>query len=213
MIQQLVDAGVTVSIGHTDATYEQSLAAIANGISHMTHCCNAMRPLHHRELGPLGAAVESSDVFGEIIADGFHVHPVMLDILIRLLGPERVIIITDAQAGAGLIDAEFEFAGQPAHNVDGVARLTDGTITGSVLTMDQALRNVLASSHLSLSEAVGMFTWNPARSVKIAQNRGLSGYNRLCHRGMANARRNTAIASQRHLFQQMLFYGVATKSK
>lgn len=173
MIQHLIDAGVTVSIGHTDATYEQSRAAIGHGISHMTHCCNAMRPLHHREPGPLGAIVGSPNVFGEVIADGIHVHPVMLDILVRLLGAERVIVITDAQAGAGLPDAEFEFAGQPARNVDGVARLVDGTITGSVLTMDQALRNVLSMSNVTLSEAVGMFTWNPARSVKIAQTRGL----------------------------------------
>ncbi len=173
MIRLLTEANVTVSIGHSDATYKQTMEAITHGVSHMTHCFNAMRPLHHREPGPLGAIMCAPQVFGEIIGDGVHVHPVMVDMMIRLLKPSRAVIITDAQAGAGLGDsAEFEFAGQVAHNGGGVALLSDGTLAGSILTMDQALRNILAMSQLTLSEAVGMLTWNPAQSVK-AQKKGL----------------------------------------
>lgn len=173
MIRQMVDAGVTVSLGHTDATFEQAMEAIQLGASQVTHCCNAMRPLHHRDPGPLGALAECGAVYGEVIADGVHVHPAMVNILVRTLGPERAIVITDALAAAGLDDVAFEFAGQPARVVHGVARLADGTITGSVLTMDQALRNVLRMAPVTLPEAVGMLTRNPARSAQVSKRKGM----------------------------------------
>ena len=173
MIRRLAAAGVTISIGHTDVTYEQAKAAIPLGITHATHCFNAMRPLQHRSPGPLGAIVEAEQVRGELIADGVHVHPAALRIMIRALGPERTVVVTDGLACAGLLDAEFTFGGQRARVVDGVARLEDGTITGSVLTMDQALRNVVAFAGVSLSEAVAMLTRNPARSAGAADRKGL----------------------------------------
>jgi N-acetylglucosamine-6-phosphate deacetylase len=178
MVRQMVSAGVRVSMGHTDATYEQALAAIELGITHTTHCCNAMRPLYHRDPGPIGALAQSPQVYGELIADGVHVHPAMMKILVRALGPQRTIVITDALAAAGMGDAAFEFAGQPAQVICGVARLTDGTITGSVLTMDQALRNMLAITEVTLSEAVGMLTHNPAHAAQVADRKGslLAGY-------------------------------------
>lgn len=173
MIRRLVEAGVTVSIGHTDANYEQTHAALTLGATHMTHCFNAMRPLLHRDPGPIGALVEANAARGEVIGDGVHVHPAVLRLLIRALGPERTIIITDALAGAGVPDACFLFAGNTARVVDGVARLPDGTITGSVLTMDQALRNVIRFADVPLHEAVGMLTLNPARSAGVAERKGL----------------------------------------
>jgi N-acetylglucosamine-6-phosphate deacetylase len=178
LITRLVEAGITVSMGHTDATYEQAQASIGIGVTHATHCCNAMRPLHHRDPGPLGAIAESDQVFGELIADGVHVHPSMMSIVVKILGAERTIVITDALAAAGIGDAAFEFAGQPAQVVRGVARLADGTITGSVLTMDQALRNILAITGVSLAQAIGMLTWNPARSIHVDDRKGLlqAGY-------------------------------------
>lgn len=172
MICRLVEAGVTVSVGHTDATYEQTQQAIQLGATHATHCFNAMRPLRHREPGPLGAIVEAASVRGELIADGVHVHPAAMRVLMRALGAERTIIVTDAQAAAGVPDAIFEFAGQPARVVGGAARLANGTIAGSVLTMDQALRNVLDLGDISLSQAVGMLTLNPARAAGVAQRKG-----------------------------------------
>ncbi len=172
MIRRLVDAGVTVSMGHTDATYEQAKKAIELGVTHVTHCFNAMRPLLHRAPGPLAALAEADWVRGELIADGVHVHPAAMNALVRMLGPARTVVITDALAGAGLSDASFEFAGQPAHVIHGAAHLDDGTITGSVLTMDQALRNVLLMTGTSLSQATGMLTFNPARSARMSQRKG-----------------------------------------
>ncbi|HKW21724.1 MAG TPA: N-acetylglucosamine-6-phosphate deacetylase [Ktedonobacterales bacterium] len=172
VIRRLVEGGVTVSIGHTDATFEQTLEAIERGITHITHCCNAMRPLLHREPGPLGAVALSPQVTGELIVDGVHVHPAMVTVINKTLGADRTIVITDAQAGAGKEGATFEFAGQPAHVERGAARLADGTITGSVLTMDQALRNTLRMMPVSLSEAVSMLTLNPARSIHVDVHKG-----------------------------------------
>jgi N-acetylglucosamine-6-phosphate deacetylase len=173
LIRLLVRAGVTVSMGHTDATYEQALEAIQLGVSHVTHCCNAMRPMLHRDPGPLSAAAQVADVFGEVIADGVHVHPAMVNVLVKLLGADRAIMITDALAAAGKGDADFEFAGQPARVVQGVARLADGTITGSVLTLDAALRNVTRMTAIPLPAAVGTLTRNPARSIRVDERKGL----------------------------------------
>jgi N-acetylglucosamine-6-phosphate deacetylase len=173
MIERLLEGGVTVSIGHSDATYEQTQEAIRLGVTHATHCCNAMRPLHHRDPGPLGAIAQAQQISGELIADGVHVHPAMMNILIKSLGPERTIVITDALSAAGLSeDMPFEFAGQPARLVQGAARLADGTLTGSVLTMDQALRNVVQMTEATLQQAVGMLTLNPARAAQVSARKG-----------------------------------------
>jgi N-acetylglucosamine-6-phosphate deacetylase len=172
MIRRLVDAGVIISMGHTDATYEQAKEAIELGVTHVTHCFNAMRPLLHRAPGPLAALAEANWVRGELIADGVHVHPAAMNALVRMLGPERTVVITDALAGAGLTDATFDFAGQPAHVIHGAAHLDDGTITGSVLTMDQALRNILLMTGVSLQQATAMLTFNPACSIRVSQRKG-----------------------------------------
>ncbi len=172
MIRRLVDAGVTVSMGHTDASYEQAKEAIALGVTHVTHCFNAMRPLLHRAPGPLAALSEARWVSGELIADGVHVYPAAMHALVKLLGPERTVVITDALAGASLPGGTFEFAGQHVHVAHGAAHLEDGTITGSVLTMDQALRNVISMTGVSLQQGVGMLTYNPARSAQVAQRKG-----------------------------------------
>ena len=173
MIRRMIEAGVTVSMGHTDATYEQAQEAVQQGITHVTHCFNAMRPLHHRAPGPLAAIVQPGCVCGELIADGVHVHPAAMNVLVKLLGPKRTVVITDAMAGAGVPGATFGFAGQPARVIDGAARLADGTITGSVLTMDRALRNMLSMTEVSLQEAVGMLTLNPARTARASDRKGL----------------------------------------
>lgn len=179
MIKRLLEAGVTVSIGHTDATYEQAEEAIALGATHATHCFNAMRPLLHRAPGPIAAIARSSQVQGELIADGVHVHPEVMRLLVRMLGPQRIVTITDALAAAGLpAGARFEFAGQMAEVICGAAHLADGTLTGSVLTMEQALRNMLEMTRVSLADAVGTLTLNPARAAHVEARKGRlqSGY-------------------------------------
>ncbi len=179
LISRLVEQGVTVSIGHTDATYEQTEEALALGITHATHCFNAMPPLLHRVPGPLAALLRAPSVRGEIIVDGIHVHPAVVDLLFTLLGPQRTVVVTDALAVAGLpADATFEFAGQTARVQCGAAYLTDGTLSGSVLTMHQALQNLLSMTHATLSEAIGMLTHNPAQVAGVATHKGLlaTGY-------------------------------------
>jgi N-acetylglucosamine-6-phosphate deacetylase len=173
LMRRLIEAGVTVSLGHSDATYEQALDSIRQGVTHMTHCCNAMRPLLHRDPGPLSALSESATVYGEIIADGVHVHPAMTRALLKLMGAERAILITDAQAGAGGKSDTFEFGGQAAHIRHGAAWLADGTLTGSVLTMDQALRNISNMTSVTLSQASAMLARNPARAAKVSERKGL----------------------------------------
>ena len=172
MIRRLIEAGVTVSLGHSDADYEQAQEAIRLGVTHATHCFNAMRPLHHRHPGPLAAIAESSQVRGELIADGIHVHPALMQILVKILGPERTIVITDAQACAGIPGGVFEFAGQRVHMAEGAARLDDETLAGSVLTMDLALRNMMQFTGVSLSDAVRMQTLNPATAIQVADRKG-----------------------------------------
>jgi N-acetylglucosamine-6-phosphate deacetylase len=172
LIQRLAEAGVTVSMGHTDATYDQAREAIGLGVTHLTHCCNAMRPLLHRDPGPFGAVAEASGVQAELIADGVHVHPAMMRVVVRAIGPDRTVVITDALAAAGIDDATFDFAGQPAHVICGAARLADGTLTGSVLTMEQALRNVVEMTETSLEESIGMLTRNPARAAQADARKG-----------------------------------------
>ncbi len=173
MIRRLLAAGVTVSIGHTDATYEQAEEAIALGATHATHCFNAMRPLLHRAPGPIAAIAKAPQVQGELIADGVHVHPEVMRLLVKMLGAQRIVVITDALAAAGLADGvRFEFAGQMAEVICGAAHLADGTLTGSVLTMHQALTNMLEMTGVSLSEAVGMLTFNPARAARVDTRKG-----------------------------------------
>ena len=172
MIRRLVNEGVTVSMGHTNATYEQSLEAIKLGVTHATHCFNAMRPLLHRAPGPIAAIAQNEQVRGELIADGVHVHPAAMYSLVKLLGPERIVVITDALSGAGAAESSFVFAGQPARVIHGAARLTDGTLTGSVLTMDQALRNMLLMTGATLQQAVGMMTLNPALAAQVSHRKG-----------------------------------------
>jgi N-acetylglucosamine-6-phosphate deacetylase len=172
MIRRFVDAGITVSMGHTDATYEQAQAAIQQGVTHVTHCFNAMRPLLHRAPGPLAALAGDERVYGELIADGVHVHPGAMNALVKMLGPERTIVITDALSAAGVPEGSFDFAGQPVKVIRGAARLADGTISGSVLTMDQALRNVLSMTEVSLQQAVGMLTLNPAHAAQVSDRKG-----------------------------------------
>jgi N-acetylglucosamine-6-phosphate deacetylase len=173
MIRRLVGAGVTVSIGHTDATYEQAREAIGLGITHATHCFNAMPPLHHRAPGALGAIVEAEAVRGELIGDGVHVHPAAMRLLIGGLGPERTVVVTDALSAAGREEgSEIGFGGQEARVVGGVARLADGTITGSVLTTSRALRNLVELAAVPLPQAVGMLSLNPARSAGVADRKG-----------------------------------------
>ena len=166
------ERGITVSIGHSGASYAQTKASIAAGIRQITHTFNGMRPIHHRRPGILAAASEHPEVNFQIIPDGVHVHPAMLRLLVRLAGSERVLVISDAMRATGLPDGEYGLAQVKTVVKDGVARGPDGRLAGSTLTMAQALRNIMRFCDMSLAQALPMLTRAPARSIGIYPRKG-----------------------------------------
>lgn len=162
-ITHAVRRGAVVSAGHTDATFAQMEAATNGGLSHATHLFNAMRGLHHREPGAVGAALLLPNLTVELIADGLHLHPGVLALAARCRKPSELILVTDAMRATGLGDGRYMLGELPANVVRGVARLEDGALAGSVLTMDAAVRTMVDQVGLSLPHAVAMASLNPAR--------------------------------------------------
>ena len=163
--------GVTISMGHTDATAAEALMGVDAGVTHATHTFNAMTPLNHREPGVVGAALSDDRVYCELIADTFHVSPLLYPIMARQKG-ERLVLITDSIQVAHLPDGPHDQAGRTVV-VDGIrCRFPDGTIAGSSLTMDRAVRNFRAHTGLPLNEVVNMASLYPARSVGIDGAKG-----------------------------------------
>ena len=163
VIREALSAGVRVSVGHTDATYEVARDAFAAGASHVTHAFNAMRPFHHREPGPLGAALEADGVTVEVIADGVHLHPATVRTLVGAFGPRRIALITDGVTPAGLGNGSIG---------DVEARLLDGTIAGSVATMADVVRNVVRWGIADLAAATTMASATPAGALGLGERKG-----------------------------------------
>ena len=156
-------AGVVVAVGHTDASYDETVQAVLAGARLGTHLFNAMRPLLHREPGPVAALLESPQVTVELIADGVHVHPSVLRLVLRQVGADRVALITDAIAAAGGPDGEYQLGGLDVQVNDGTARLAgSNTIAGSTLTMDAAFRFAVQRCGASLRQASAMTSSTPA---------------------------------------------------
>ncbi len=171
-IQRIVDAGAVAAVGHTEATYAQALAAVEAGATVATHLFNAMRPVHHREPGPVLALMEDPRVTVELITDGVHLHPALYRDVSRSVGPDRVALVTDAMAAAGMADGAYRLGSLAVTVVDGVARVagTD-TIAGSTATMDHVFRYAVANSGLPRDEAllaaVRQSSVNPARAMGL----------------------------------------------
>lgn len=164
-IRRAVQAGVTVSIGHTAATAEQTHLAADWGATHVTHTFNAQTPLNHRSPGVPGAAMVDDRLYTEFIADGVHLHGDAVRLIVRCKGAARAVAITDAMEAAGMPDGAYSLGGQPVTVKDGQARLRDGTLAGSVLTMRQALENLIHLFGISPEDAVRMCTCTPAESI------------------------------------------------
>lgn len=171
-IRHLVSRGAVVSAGHTDCTYAQLKAATEAGLKHVTHLYNAMRGLHHREPGTVGGALTLPDITVELIADGIHVHPAALAVAVNARGADRVILVTDAMRAAGMPDGESRLGELKATVKNGEARLEDGTLAGSVLTMAGAVRNMVRLVGLPLHTAVAMAALNPARRHGLESRKG-----------------------------------------
>ena len=155
-----------VAIGHTDASTEQVFAAVDAGASYVTHLWNAMAPLAHREPGPVGVALADDRLTVGLIADGIHVHPLAVEVAQRALG-RRLNLVTDAVAALGVPPGWQQFGSRQVTLDETGVRLADGTLAGSVLGLDQALRNLVAFSGCSLHEAVATVTTTPARLLGL----------------------------------------------
>ncbi|MBI5649602.1 MAG: N-acetylglucosamine-6-phosphate deacetylase [Chloroflexi bacterium] len=160
---------VRVSFGHSNAPYEFARDALASGAFDLvTHVYNAMSGLHHRKPGVLGAVLSSDAVLGMLICDGIHAHPAAVKILLRALGLDRVVLVTDAIPGGGMTEGAFTMLNQTARIIDGVARLEDGTIAGSILTLNRAVMNARAFAQIALNDALKLATENPARALGLS---------------------------------------------
>ena len=164
-IRETADAGTVAALGHTDASYDQMLAGIDAGATVATHLFNGMRPFHHRDPGPVGAALNDPRLLLEVIADGVHLDPQVVRVALAAAGTERVALITDAMVATGMPDGRYTLGTLPVDVESGVARLTDGerSIAGSTLTMDVAFANVV-NAGVSLSDAVQLASTGPARA-------------------------------------------------
>lgn len=165
------ETGIVLSIGHTGADYETAMAAIRCGIGHATHLFNAMPPFHHRAPGAVGAVLHSGIRF-ELIADLQHVHPAFFQILLHPAGKDRMILVTDAMRAASMGEGSWDLGGQQVTVDHGSARLPDGTLAGSILTMNQAVRNILVHTDLQIHEAAALATLNPAKLLRMDHCKG-----------------------------------------
>ncbi len=172
LIAAAQDAGVIAVWGHTNATYEECARAAGLGITQATHTYNAMSPLHHRKPGALGATLLLDTIYAQLIADNIHVHPGAMALLARCKGIERTVLITDAMRAAGLPDGAYELGGQGVTVQNGACRLADGTLAGSILTMDQALVNFMAATGLGLATAWPVTSRTPAQALGLAAEFG-----------------------------------------
>jgi N-acetylglucosamine-6-phosphate deacetylase len=161
LIIHLRSEGIIVSVAHSDATYEQAQEAFTLGASHVTHCFNGMRPIHHRDPGLVVAALENPYVSLQAIVDQIHLHPAIVRLMYREKGRSGMVLITDALQAMGLGDGMFRFGGHDVLVEEGVARLNDGTLASSTVTMNLALKNAVDCG-IPLYDAVTMATRTPA---------------------------------------------------
>jgi N-acetylglucosamine-6-phosphate deacetylase len=184
LITASVRAGVIAAVGHTDATADVTSAAVNAGASHATHLFNGMRPLHHREPGPVGALLDRDEVSCEVIADGVHLHDTAIRLVARAAGPGRLVLITDAMAAAGMPDGRYRLGSMWVDVAGGVARLAAGTgsgagtgsrvsgaIAGSTATMASVVRHAVAAG-LPVTDVAAAASTNPARVLGLAGRTG-----------------------------------------
>ncbi|MBC1457574.1 N-acetylglucosamine-6-phosphate deacetylase [Listeria newyorkensis] len=166
-----IELGVVPSVGHSNAVRAELIHSKA---SHATHMYNACRPLHHREPGVVGHVMLEPSIHAELIVDGIHVHPDMIKLAYNVKGPKRINIITDAMRAKGMPDGDYELGGQKVFVKDRQARLEDGTLAGSVLTYDDAFRNMVKFTGCSIEDAVLMSSVNQAEEFKLDSKGGIA---------------------------------------
>jgi len=172
LIEELGKLGIVASMGHSNATYREAMDAIKLGVTHAAHAFNEMRSFHHREPGVLGAVLVHDELTAELISDNIHVHPVVMKLLVRTKGKNKVVLITDAIQAAGMPDGKYKLGKQNVIVKKGVCRLESGELAGSTLTMNEAVRNAMKSVGIPLRTAIKMATVNPAVAISVNKNKG-----------------------------------------
>jgi N-acetylglucosamine-6-phosphate deacetylase len=160
-------AGLTVAMGHSDASLEQAKAAADRGIRYAVHTFNAMREFTHRDPGIIGEVLSDDRIFAEIIADGIHVHPAVIHSFARSKGPERILLMTDAISATDMPDGEYVLGPNTVSVTNGVCRDAEGRLAGSTLTQETALKNFAEWSEFSIDEAILTLTQNPAQVLGL----------------------------------------------
>jgi len=172
LIRECAQRGITVSSAHSSATYEDIQHAVELGLSQATHTYNAMTGLHHRNPGTVGAVLTMPEIRAELIADNIHVHPVAMKVLWQCKGKDGMILISDAIRAAGMPDGDYPIDDRVINVKNGVVRLPDGTLAGSILTMDVALRNFMAATGESLEKIWQTSSLNAACAIGESHQRG-----------------------------------------
>lgn len=176
-IKQLTKQGVIASVGHSNASFNETQDAFKSGCNHVTHIYNAMSGLHHREPGVALAAL-MSNVLIELIADGIHVSPVMMKFLLSVKSVDQLCLVTDAMRAKCMPDGEYDLGGQTVYVAEGSARLSDGTLAGSILTMQKALKNLITLKLCTLSDITHFTAINPAKQLGIFDHKGSIAINK-----------------------------------
>jgi N-acetylglucosamine-6-phosphate deacetylase len=165
-------SGVIVALGHTNSNYELATKALRGNFTHVTHTFNAQKGFNHREPGAIGAILTSDHVTAELIADNVHVDIGAMKVLLRCVGPDRIVLVTDAMPGAGLGEGVYDLVGQSITVKGNKATLKNGTLAGSIATMDQCIKNMVIGVGVSLPQAIQMASLNAARSMGFANQLG-----------------------------------------
>lgn len=166
------ERGAVISAGHSDVAFEDAYESFDGGVASVTHLFNAMSEMHHRQPGLPGAAFAHPRVACGLISDGLHVHPEVVGLAFRMLGPDRVYLVTDATAATSAEPGEYALASRTIYRDTNVTRLASGALAGSLLTMDEAFQNILAFTGCTLAEAVRMVSTTPARLIGEGRRKG-----------------------------------------
>lgn len=172
-IDRGIAGGVEFSVAHSGASYERVIESADHGLRQATHTFNGMLGLHHRRPGTVGAVLTDDRIYAQVICDGIHVHPAIIDLVVRAKGSHRTILITDAIMATGLADGEYELGGEKIVVKEGISRTVAGSLAGSTLTLDAAIRNLIAFTPLSFEEVLPMATSVPAEAMNWYGEKGV----------------------------------------
>lgn len=172
LIRYLKNTGVIASIGHTNSTYDKVVEAIDAGATHATHLFNQMSGLHHREPGVVGAVFLREELKAELISDGIHVKPEVVKLVHKMIGTDRIILVTDSMRAKCLKNGTYDLGGQDVTVHDGKAVLSDGTLAGSILRLGDALKNMQVFTGCALEDVIQMGSTNPAKQLNVFDRKG-----------------------------------------